>query len=254
MTNIVCIVQARMTSTRLPNKVLLDLAGQPVLAQVFNQLSYSKLITNIVLATSSDPSDDALEDWAINKNKNYFRGSLENVLERFYETAKKYNADVIIRITADCPLIDPELVDKCIDGFDRGEYDYYTNANPPTFPDGLDCEVFRFSALEITYKNAQLKSEIEHVTPYIRNHHDKFKIGNYSSEINYSHYRWTLDNKEDYELLKIIYDKLYKDGAYISWISVIKFLDNNTELLKINSAIQRNEGFTKSLKEDKNIN
>jgi len=253
MKNIVCIVQARMTSTRLPNKVLLVLAGQPVLTQVFNQLSHSKLLTTTILATSMDSCDDPLEDWATKNNKKYFRGSLENVLDRFFETAKEYNADVIVRITADCPLIDPEIVDQCIDGFNNGDYDYYSNVNPPTFPDGLDTEVFSFAALEKAYSNAELKSEIEHVTPYIKNHPELFKIGNFYSEVNYEKLRWTLDNKEDYDFLSLIYKELFKPNSFISWKDVISFLNQNINLQQINAHIERNEGFIKSLNEDKKV-
>lgn len=253
MNNIICIVQARMSSTRLPGKVLLDLSGKPVVAQVFNQLSYSKLLNNIILATTIDPSDDLLEEWAINNSIKYFRGSLENVLERFYETAKMYNADAIVRITADCPLIDPELIDICIEKFSVGNYDYYSNTNPPTFPDGLDCEIFKFSALKDAYRNAQMKSEIEHVTPYMRNHPEKYKIGNYISEINYENYRWTLDNKEDYVFIIEVYKALFKTGSFIKWHDVIDLLDANRDLVNINLHISRNEGFTKSLNEDKKI-
>lgn len=253
MKNIVCIVQARMTSTRLPNKVLLDLAGHPVLTQVFNQLSYSKLLTDIVLATSMDPSDDPLEDWAIKNHKKYSRGSLENVLSRFYETAKKYKADIVVRITADCPLIDPTLVDQCIVGYNNGDYDYFSNTNPPTFPDGLDTEVFSFAALEKNYNCAELKSEIEHVTPFIRNHPVLFKIGNLSAPTSYEKLRWTLDNREDYEFLTFIYQKLYKKNNFIKWQDVIELIKNNENLLKINAHLERNEGFIKSLKEDKKI-
>lgn len=242
-----------MTSTRLPNKVLLDLEGKPLLTQVFNQLSYSKLISDTVLATSVDKNDDRLIDWAIENNKKYFRGSLENVLERFYETSKMYKADVIIRITADCPLIDPYIVDKCIDGFNKGNYDYFSNTNPPTFPDGLDCEVFKASTLETAYKNAQLKSEIEHVTPYIRNHPEKYKIGNLVSVINYEHYRWTMDNYEDYEFILAVYKKLYKKDSFIKWEDVINLLSTNKELVSINSHISRNEGLIKSINEDEKI-
>lgn len=253
MKKIIAIVQARMSSSRLPNKVLMNLGGRPVIEQVFHQLSFSKKIDDTILATSFDKSDDPLEQWAKKNNIKYFRGDLNNVLKRFFDAAVKFNADIIVRITADCPLIDPEVVDEVIKGFLSGNYDYYSNINPPTFPDGLDTEVFSFSALEKTYKNAKLLSEIEHVTPYIRNNPDIFKIGNYSSENDFSHFRWTLDTIEDYEFISIIYEKLYKNNSYISWKEVIKFLNINKELIKINSHILRNEGYIKSLKEDQKI-
>lgn len=253
MKNIVAIVQARMTSTRLPNKVLMDLGNKTVLGQVFYQLSFSKMINNVVLATSNDISDDKLEKWAIDNNVNYFRGDLNNVLRRFYHAARTYKADIVVRITADCPLIDPEIVDIIIKEFLIGDYDYYSNTNPPTFPDGLDTEVFTFKALEEAYFNAKLLSEIEHVTPYIRNQPEKFKIGNYLSNFNYENLRWTIDNKEDYEFLKKIFNSLISNDSFISYKQVIDFLSKNAEIQKINSHLQRNEGFIKSLNEDKSI-
>lgn len=253
MGKIIAIVQARMSSTRLPNKVLLDLAGLPVLTRVFNQLSYSKLLTNTVLATSTDPSDDPLENWANRNNQKFYRGDLNNVLKRFYDTATKFNANIIVRITADCPLIDPAVVDSVIKGYLEGSYDYFTNINPPTFPDGLDTEVFSFSTLEKAYQEAELQSEIEHVTPYIRNHPELFRIGNILCDTNYEKLRWTLDNQEDYGFLASIFNDLSKPNSFIGWRKVIEFIEKNKDVQNINSYIKRNEGFIKSLKEDKKI-
>jgi len=250
MSKIVAIVQARMSSSRFPGKVLKPLSGVPVLSHVFNQLSFSRKLDDIVLTTSNDTSDDQLQQWAEENNRNFFRGDLDNVLNRFYETSLKYKADVIVRITGDCPLIDPSIVDKVILGFFDGDYDYYSNANPPTFPDGLDTEVFSFPTLETAYRKAKLKSEQEHVTPYIRNHPELFKIGNLVSEVNFEKHRWTLDNQEDYEFLSKIFESLYKPNSFISWGKVISFLKKNKDLQKINAHIERNEGFYKSLKED----
>lgn len=253
MDKVIAIVQARMTSTRLPGKVLKKLAGKTVIWHVFNQLSFSQKINKIILATSTDPSDDLLEEWAIKNNKNFFRGDLDNVLKRFYDTAKKFNGEVIVRITADCPLIDPKVVDKVVEKFINGDYDYLSNTNPPTFPDGLDTEVFTFNALKEANENAKLKSELEHVTPYIRNHPEKFKLGNFSGTTNYENYRWTLDNPEDYKFLTAIFDNLYKENSFIDHKAVLKFISQNKELLKINSKIKRNEGFRKSINEDKEL-
>ena len=253
MKKIVAIVQARLSSKRLSNKVLMDLSGRTVVGQVFNQLSFSKLINDVVLATSLDKSDDPLENWANENNQKFYRGDLNNVLKRFYDTAKKFNADIIVRITADCPLIDPEVVDSVVKGYLEGDYDYFTNTNPPTFPDGLDTEVFSFSTLKKTYEEAKLQSEIEHVTPYIKNHNRKFRIGNYVSEINYEHYRWTLDNDEDYKFISEVYKRLHKKGPFIKWNDVINLLETDEKLVNINSHISRNLGFAKSLNEDKKI-
>ena len=253
MKKIVAIVQARMTSTRLPNKVLMDMGGKTVVGQVFNQLSFSKLLNEIVLATSTDKSDDPLENWVKDNHIRYFRGNLNNVLKRFFDTAKQVGADIIVRITADCPLIDPEVVDNVISGFLEGGYDYYSNTNPPTFPDGLDTEVFSFATLERAYKEAELQSEIEHVTPYIRNHPGIFKMGNYKSEINYEYLRWTLDNREDYDLLTRIFNALRKENSFISHKEVMNYIDADSNLLKTNAHIKRNEGYIKSLMDDKRV-
>ena len=148
--------------------MLLPLCDKPVINHVFHQLSFSKRLSNIILATSNDVSDDLLKEWAKNNNRDCYRGSLDNVLERYYFAAKKYQGDVIVRVTADCPLIDPTVVDLVIDHFLSGQYDYFSNTMVPTFPDGLDTEVFTFAALEKAYKTAKWKSEIEHVTSYIK--------------------------------------------------------------------------------------
>ncbi len=240
-----------MTSTRLPGKVLLNLGGKPVVQQVFNQISKTKLINEIVLATSIDKSDDLLEEWAKSSNNLFFRGSLDNVLERYYSAAKEFSADIVVRITADCPLIDPIIIDSVIELFNKGKYDYCSNTITPTFPDGLDVEVFKFTALEKAHKNATLLSEMEHVTPYIKNNPGLYKIGQFFSKTDYSSLRWTIDNKEDYEFLEQIFDKLSQENKYISWNSVIRFLKNNENLLKINSHILRDEGYVKSLLNDK---
>lgn len=251
MKKIVAIVQARMSSTRLPNKVLMNLGGKTVVGQVVNQLSYSKLLNEVVLATSTDKIDDPLEKWAMEHNVRYFRGDLDNVLKRYFDTAKQTKADIIVRITADCPLIDPEVVDNVISNFLEGGYDYYSNTNPPTFPDGLDTEVFSFTTLEKAYKEADLQSEFEHVTPYIRNHPETFKTGNYKSEIHYENLRWTLDNREDYDLLTQLFTALNKENSFINYKEVIDYVHANSELLKTNAHIKRNEGYIKSLIEDK---
>lgn len=250
MKNIVCIIQARMSSTRLPGKVMLPLSGHPVIAHVFNQLSFSKQISKCVLATSLDITDDTLEKWAVESGRLCFRGSLNNVLERFYFAAQEYEADVVARVTADCPLIDPDVVDKVIAGFLDGKFDYYSNINPPTFPDGLDIEVFSFSALRKAFQEAKLDSEIEHVTPYLRNHPELFRVGNCESNKNYQDLRWTLDNKEDYELLKKVFEDLHSNGGYIHWQDVITYLHNHPSVKRINEHIERNEGYKKSLRED----
>ena len=239
-----------MSSSRLPGKVLKKLNGMSVIECVFNQLSYSKNISKVVLATTIDKTDDDLENWAIKNNIYYHRGSLNDVLDRYYQTAKKYFADVVIRVTADCPLIDPEIVDLVIDEFNSDNYDYVSNVVPPTYPDGLDTEVFSFHTLEKVWKKAMLKSDREHVTTYIRNNLNEFRTKNVSYSENLEHLRWTLDNQEDYEFLKIIYKSLYKRNSFIKMNEVLELLNTKKDLMDLNSHIKRNEGYQKSVSND----
>ncbi len=249
--NNVAIVQARMSSSRLPGKVLLPLGKRSVIGQVFHQLSYCKKIQRRVLATSIDASDDALAAWARSESIEIYRGNLNDVLDRFYQTAKWAKADNIVRITGDCPLIDPTLVDKVVGMFLEGGYDYVSNSNPPTFPDGMDAEVFTWASLEESWKSAELPSEREHVTPYIKNHIGQFKIGNLENDKNLENIRLTLDNPEDYKLISLIYERLEKNDAYISLDAILDLIQKDKSLLEINTHIQRNEGYFFSLKKDK---
>lgn len=250
---IVCIVQARMSSSRLPGKVMMPLAGKPVIEQVFHQLSFSRRIRQAMLATSIDPRDEALAAWAGRSGIALFRGSLDNVLDRFYRAARQQAADAVVRVTADCPVIDPDVLDRVIEAFIDTDRDYVTNANPPTFPDGLDCEVFSMAALETAWKCAALQSEIEHVTPYIRNHPERFRLGNVASEANLQHLRWTLDNREDYQLLSAVYDHLYRTDDCIRMGAVLALMERQPELAGLNRHLKRNEGLMKSLQQDKTI-
>ena len=162
---VVAIVQARMNSSRLPGKVMMQLVNKPVLEHVVERLSYCKLIEKIVVATSNESSDDQVKDYCVNNKIDFYRGSLVDVLDRYYHAAKIYNAKAILRITCDCPVIDPVVVDAVITGYLSGEYDSYGLGGK--FPDGLDCTVYSFSSLEKAWQEARLKSEREHVGPYI---------------------------------------------------------------------------------------
>lgn len=248
--NIVCIVQARMTSKRLPNKVMLELAGKPALYHVFNQLSFCKNISKYVLATSIDKTDDILEYWAHLNKISIFRGNLNNVLERYYKAAKLFDADIIVRITADCPLINPKVVDKIISVFLNNNFDYICNNNPPSFPEGLDVEVFSFKVLTIALNNSLKNSEKEHVTPYIINHPEIFNNSNIKCNEDLKSYRLTLDHIEDYFLLYRLFSDLYKPNKFIDLNEIIKYFKKNKNLSKINKDYKRNEGYIISLKND----
>lgn len=244
---ILAILQARCSSSRLPGKVLKPILNKPMVFRQVERIKLSKKINKLVLATSNDVSDDGLAEKCKEFNIDCYRGSLNNVLERFYNAAKIYSADTIVRLTGDCPLIDAEIIDKVVEKYEQNNFDYVSNVDPPTFPDGLDVEVFSFDVLEQAYKKASLTSEIEHVTPYIRNN---FKKGHYENIIDLSNLRWTVDEPEDYELICKIYEELYSKNIRFKMQDILNFLKDNEELNKINNKIKRNEGFINSLKKD----
>ncbi len=241
----IAIVQARMSSSRLPGKVLESLAGKPVLYHIHERLSGCKLIDKIVIATSKDSSDDVIDDFCQNHHIECFRGSLNDVLDRFYQTAVKYKADIIIRITGDCPVIDPVIVDSVLAGFLGGSYDFYGLGGE--FPDGLDCTVFSFESIQMAWRDAKLPSEREHVGPYIENNPKIFNGGALDLYSGLSSMRLTLDELADLELLKIVFDKLYYENKIFYTHEIFELINKNPQLLKINQGIVRNEGYSKSL-------
>lgn len=248
---VVAIIQARMGSSRLPGKVMMKLANKPVLAHIIERLSYCKMIEKIVVATTKEPSDDLVKNYCTNNKIECYRGNLEDVLDRYYHTAKIYHADPIVRITCDCPVIDPVVVDAIITGYLSGEYDCYGLGGK--FPDGLDCTVYSFSALEKAWKEAKLKSEREHVGPYIENNLHLFKNGSLELFQNLDHHRWTLDVHNDYELLNKIFNALYRPDSPFLTNEILQFMKSNPNLSAINNKVVRNEGYIKSLQEDEII-
>lgn len=250
---IFAIIQARMDSTRLPGKVLMNLSGKPVLEHIIDRLNHSNYINQIIVATSNNDGNDAIFDLCDFKNVLCFRGSEDDVLDRFYQSCINFNVqsdDILIRITADCPLIDYEIVDKTIKLHIDENNDYTSNTMPCTYPDGLDCEVFSFDVLTKSWKNANLSSEREHVTLYIRNHPEIFKLGGLTNDVDYSDLRWTLDENEDFILINEIYENLYDANEFFKMDDVLDLLKNKPELKDVNSFIMRNEGLEKSLKND----
>ena len=234
------IIQARMGSTRLPGKIMKDLAGHPVLWHVVERCRKSKKANQVIVATTANPEDDLVEQWCRGNKVPYYRGSSENVLERYYQTAKKYGADAVVRITSDCPLIDPQVIDWNIEAFQKEGCDYLSNFDPGsrTFPIGLETEVFPFSVLEKAYQNASEEYEKEHVTPYIwENKRGEFSIGNkVIAPFEYRRtYRIGLDYPEDFLVLERIYKKFYAEGNIIHIPKVLEFLDGHPEIVAINA-------------------
>ncbi len=243
-----CIIQARMGSSRLPGKVLMKSGnGMPLLYHVINQLRHCSKVKNLVIATTTNQEDDEIEKFADNNSVNVFRGSEKDVLDRYFQCAKKYSFSTIVRITSDCPLIDPQIVDKVIERFFSGNYDYATNTLIRTFPIGTDAEVFSFSALETAWKNAQLPSEREHVTPHLRNK-GNFKTINVENDTNISNLRLTVDRIEDFELIKEILNNISTNPIHLE--DILELFSRKPELIEINKYINHNEGFNRSLKED----
>ncbi|MEY4669667.1 MAG: hypothetical protein RL518_2366 [Pseudomonadota bacterium] len=249
-TDTVAIIQARMGSSRLPGKVLLPLRGQRVIDHVVDQVRHSKHISCVVVATTTHSSDDLLVEHLEQREVAVFRGSERDVLDRFYQCARSVGARTIVRITADCPLIDPSIIDLVIARFMKEKVMYASNVEPPTFPDGLDVEVFSFEALECSWREATLPSEREHVTQFIRKHPERFPRAGIESPIPLAHLRWTLDEPADYTWLSQIVNALPVGLSPVSLSVTLDAVKSLPESLAHNSHIRRNEGLLKSLAED----
>ncbi len=238
---IVCIVQARVGSTRLPGKVLKTICGKTVLAHDISRLRKVKNIDEIIVATTILEKDDAIVKECEKVKVRYFRGSEEDVLSRYYYAAKEAGADVIVRITSDCPLIDIEVTEKTIEFYLNNSYEYVSNTYERSFPRGFDTEVFSFKLLEKAFKEAKEEIYREHVTTYFWKNPEIFSIGCYKNDVDYSNYRLTLDTKEDFELIKIIYNKLYYKNKYFGFKDILKLFENNHELYSINEMVKQKE-------------
>jgi spore coat polysaccharide biosynthesis protein SpsF len=247
---VIAIIQARMGSTRLPGKVLLPLIKKPLLELVLNRLSFCNNVHQKIVATTTLSQDDVLVDWLTEKNIPVFRGSPDDVLDRYYSCALKHQAEVIVRITADDPFKDFETIDKAVEEL-LGDplLDYCSNNLIPTFPEGLDVEVFRFSALSKAYRHASLVSEREHVTPYIWKNAEVFNLKNIEHHRNLSEWRLTIDHHDDLSLIREILSHFGEDNIF-SLEELTRFLDANEHLKDLNSQCIRNAGYIKSLEQE----
>lgn len=247
---IVAIVQARMGSTRLPRKVLADIHGKPMLQWLLDRLKAVEEIDDIVVATTMNPGDDILETWLNDNNINCFRGEEFDVLDRFYHCAKSISAELIVRITADDPLIDPGIISQAIAIIlDDESIDYCSNKVNPSYPEGLDIEVLRYDALVLAYNKARLLSEREHVTPYIWKHPENFSLCGFEFSPNLSAWRWTVDNPADLEFVRKIFYH-FIDNPLVPFEDLIEYIENNPELIEINAGPERNIGYINSLTKD----
>ena len=247
---ILAILQARVSSSRLPGKVLMPLLGEPMLLRQIERLRKVRQIDKLLVATSAETADDEIGTLCTQHAIDCFRGNLNDVLDRFYQAAVSYHPDHVVRLTADCPLADPGLIDQVIEFYLAGGYDYASNAIQPTFPDGLDVEICRFACLEQAWREARLPSQREHVTPFIHQQPERFTIGHFFNREDLSHLRWTVDEPRDFELISQIYAALYPVNPDFSTPDILRLLAERPELANWNTQHQRNEGYLKSLTAD----
>lgn len=243
------IIQARMGSTRFPEKILKNLNGKTVLEHIVKRVQDSD-VDSCIVATTSRKEDDVVEKLCMQQKILCFRGSESDVLERFYQCAKEFQLDVIVRITADDPLKDTGIINKAISLLLNNNYDYVSNTVKPTYPEGIDVEVFTFEALEKAYLEAELPSEHEHVTPYIWKNNGIFNIYNFENDVDLSGMRWTMDTEDDFEFMKRVYAN-FKGKDTFSMEEVLTFLEDNPEVQQINQGHVRNAGYLKSIEEEK---
>jgi glutamate-1-semialdehyde-2,1-aminomutase len=247
----VAIVQARMGSSRLPGKVLADIEGRPMLWRVAGRAGRARLVDEVVVATSDTPADDPVADFCRREGFACFRGSEGDVLDRFYRAAEAFGADVVVRLTADCPLIDPEVIDKVVGVYEAGGYDYVANTLRSTYPDGLDVEVFSFEALARAWREAALETQREHVTPYIRAS-GNFRVGGVKNEADLSRrrHRWTVDGPADLRFVREIYGRLGGDGNFLME-DVLRLLAEHPELRQDGAVL--NEGYYLSIAREREV-
>lgn len=240
MNNNVIIIQARMGSTRLPGKVLRTLADKTVLAHVIDRAKCVKDATEIVIATTAGAQDDAIANEAKRLDVRVYRGSETDVLSRYYEAAAEARADTVVRITSDCPLIDPEVSSRVLQAFVAGQpCDYASNTLVRTFPRGLDTEAFSFESLALAHNEARSSHDREHVTPYLYVNRERFRCRSVVSDEPIPDYRWTLDTPEDWELIRRIYEALYEPGRLFTWQAAAELMQLHPDWDLINSHIQQ---------------
>jgi len=237
----VIIVQARMTSTRLPGKVLLPVLGKPLLEYQVERLRRVRLSDDLMIATTENETDEPVVELCRRLRVAYFRGPEDDVLSRYFGAALEMKADNIVRVTADCPLIDPEIIDQVIDVFKshRDQFDYVSNTLRQTYPRGMDAEVLPFNILKEAYAEAVQAEEREHVTPFIYLRPERYRLGSVANEVDYSPYRLTVDTGEDFQLIRLLIEKLYPGNPLFNLQDIMNLLLANPEWVAINSQVEQ---------------
>ncbi len=251
---IAAIIQARMGSTRLPGKVMKEVCGKPLLWHLIQRLKTSQTIDKIIIATTVNAADKPILELARQMGIDSFAGSEEDVLDRYYRAAEKHKADIVVRITADCPLIDPALMDKVITHYIENKDDFDYVQSGISYPDGIvETSVLPFSILEKTWREAKLPSEREHVTSYIWKNPSLFRVYIMENDEDLSDIRLTVDDETDFKLAAEVFKNLYKEGEVFSMQDILDFLETKPELLELNKGTIRNAGYIKSLIQDGDI-
>ena len=238
--NILTVVQARMGSSRLPGKVLLPLAGQPLLVRMVERVQRSRLAGTVVVATTTEAADDAVAACCTTHGLACFRGDALDLLDRHYQAARQYRADVVLKIPSDCPLIDPAVIDQVLGVYleNPDQYDFVSNLHPATFPDGNDVEIMRFEALKTAWHEARRPLEREHTTPYFWENPDRFRLANVGwatgQDFSMSH-RWTIDYPEDYEFIKAVYEALHPSKPAFGLDDILRLLENRPDIAQLNA-------------------
>jgi spore coat polysaccharide biosynthesis protein SpsF len=247
------IIQARMGSTRLPGKVLEDLSGKPLLWHVVERVRHATTLDDVLLATTDTAADDPVADFCARDGIRCFRGSEHDVLDRYYQAARSLGADVVVRVTADCPLIDPRVIDEAVRDFQAHPCAYDGNGLERTYPDGLDVEVFSFEALAQAWREADLASEREHVTPYIWKNPHLFPARQITQAEDLSALRWTVDEPEDLAFVRKVYEHLYQPGQIFLMEDVLRLLEANPAFAAVNRGFEMNEGYRRSIENDRRV-
>jgi len=249
---VVAIVQARLGSTRLPRKVLADLCGRSLLEHLVERVKAASTVDKIVVATTDTSADDELAQFIDDRKLcSVFRGPEDDVLARYHGCAQKEAAELVVRVTADDPLKDPAIIDRAVRLLLADPaLDYCSNTLEPSFPEGLDIEAFRFSALDLAQREARLASEREHVTPFIWKNPARFRLLNFRHAEDLSAWRWTVDKPEDLDFMRAVFSRFYRGSSVFSYLDVIEYLRARPEIRAINAGTVRNEGYAKSLRKE----